>query len=67
MYRESPQFDYHVKNFGHPSKFGYKDFIPMFTAEKFDEEWADLYSRSGAKFAGPVENIMMDFQCGIRY
>ena len=56
MYREpSPQFDHHVKHFGHPSKFGYKDFIPMFTAEKFDaEEWADLYSRSGAKFAGPV-------------
>ena len=45
MYREpSPQFDHHVKHFGHPSKFGYKDFIPMFTAEKFDaEEWADLY------------------------
>ena len=28
MYREpSPQFDYHVKHFGHPSKFGYKDFV----------------------------------------
>ena len=56
MYREpSPQFDYHCKNFGHPSKFGYKDFIPMFQAEHFDaEEWADLYARSGAKFAGPV-------------
>ena len=26
MYREpSPQFDHHVKHFGHPSKFGYKD------------------------------------------
>ena len=40
---------------GHPSKFGYKDFIPQFTAEKFDpDEWAELFSRSGAKFAGPV-------------
>ena len=56
MYRPpSPQFDYHCKHYGHPSKFGYKDFIPMFTAEKFNaEEWADLYYRSGAKFAGPV-------------
>lgn len=36
-------------------KFGYKDLIPMFTAEKFDaQEWADLFAKSGAKFAGPV-------------
>ncbi len=35
--------------------FGYKDMIPKFTAEKFDaEEWADLFAKSGAKFAGPV-------------
>jgi len=34
---------------------GYKDLIPMFTAEKFDaEEWADLFAKAGAKFAGPV-------------
>lgn len=34
---------------------GYKDLIPMFTAEKFNaEEWADLFVKSGAKFAGPV-------------
>lgn len=36
-------------------EFGYKDLIPEFTAEKFDaEEWADLFAKSGAKFAGPV-------------
>jgi alpha-L-fucosidase len=36
-------------------EFGYKDLIPRFTAEKFDaEEWADLFAKSGAKFAGPV-------------
>ena len=34
---------------------GYKDLIPMFTAEKFDaDEWADLFEKAGAKFAGPV-------------
>ncbi len=56
MYREgSPQYEYHLKTYGHPSKFGYKDFIPMFTAEKFDpDEWAELFKKSGAKFAGPV-------------
>jgi alpha-L-fucosidase len=35
--------------------FGYKDLIPKFTAEKFNaDEWADLFAKSGAKFAGPV-------------
>lgn len=56
MYREgTPQYEYHIKTYGHPSKFGYKDFIPMFTGEKFDpDEWAELFKRAGAKFAGPV-------------
>ena len=41
--------------YGPLEKFGYKDFIPMFTAEKFDaEEWAELFQKSGARFAGPV-------------
>ena len=36
-------------------EFGYKDLIPKFTAEKFNaEEWAGLFARSGARFAGPV-------------
>jgi len=36
-------------------EFGYKDLIPKFTAENFNaEEWADLFAKSGAKFAGPV-------------
>ncbi len=56
MYREgSAQYEYHLKTYGHPSKFGYKDFISMFTAEKFDpDEWAELFKQSGARFAGPV-------------
>lgn len=46
---------HHVENFGEPSKFGYHDFVPMFKAEKFDaDEWADLFEKSGAKFAGLV-------------
>jgi len=44
------------KTFGELSPdFGYKDLIPLFTAENFDaDEWADLFAKSGAKFAGPV-------------
>jgi alpha-L-fucosidase len=56
MYIEgTEQYKYHVEHYGDPSKFGYKDFIPMFKAEKFDpDEWAELFARAGAKFAGPV-------------
>ena len=39
MYREGGDtYNYHLKNYGHPSEFGYKDFIPMWKAEKFDAE-----------------------------
>ena len=36
MYMEgSPQYEYHLKTYGHPSKFGYKDTIPLWKAEAF--------------------------------
>ncbi|WP_017446621.1 alpha-L-fucosidase [Gayadomonas joobiniege] len=56
MYRKNhPVYKHHVKTYGPVEKFGYQDFIPMFTAEHFDaEEWANLFKTSGAKFAGPV-------------
>ena len=56
MYRPgNPQHDHHERTFGPASAFGYKDFIPLFTAEKFDaDEWAQLFKSAGAKFAGPV-------------
>ncbi len=48
-------YAFHKKTFGDPEVFGYKDLIPMFTAEKFNaEEWADLFKKAGAQFAGPV-------------
>nr|WP_320120682.1 alpha-L-fucosidase [uncultured Marinifilum sp.] len=46
---------YHEEKYGNLKDFGYKDFIPMFTAEKFNaDEWASLFKKSGAQFAGPV-------------
>lgn len=46
---------YHVATYGPLDKFGYHDFVPLFTAEKFDaNEWADLYVQAGAKFGGIV-------------
>ena len=56
MYREgSPEFDHHVKTWGPQHQFGYKDFIPMFTAEQFDAgAWANLFREAGARFVMPV-------------
>jgi alpha-L-fucosidase len=64
MYKEgSPEFEFHVKNFGPHNKFGYKDFIPMFKAEKFDADaWAELFKKSGAAFVVPVAEHHDGFQ-----
>ena len=49
------EYEYHVKNFGDPSVFGYKDFIPMFKGENFDaSSWVDLFAEAGAKYVMPV-------------
>lgn len=43
--------NHHVATYGDPAVFGYKDFIPMFKAEKFDaNQWADLFVKGGAKW-----------------
>lgn len=56
MYRQgSPEFKHHVATYGTQDKFGYKDFIPMFKAEKFDPEaWVKLFKKAGAKYVVPV-------------
>ena len=52
---ESEARKHFEKTFGSLEEIGYKELIPMFTAEKFDaDEWADLFQKAGAKFAGPV-------------
>jgi alpha-L-fucosidase len=47
----SPQYESHLKNYGHPSTNGYKDIIPLWKAEKWDPDalmW--LYVKAGAKY-----------------
>lgn len=42
---------HHVATRGHPSKFGYKDVIELWKAEKFDpDRLMDLYVKAGAKY-----------------
>ncbi len=49
------ELQWHTEHFGSPDKFGYKDFIPLFTAEKFDADaWADLFKKAGAQFVVPT-------------
>ena len=64
MYLEGdPLFDYHVKTFGPQKDFGYKDFIPMFKAEKFDpDEWLRLFREAGARYYVPVAEHHDGFQ-----
>jgi alpha-L-fucosidase len=45
------QYEHHVKTYGHPSKFGFKDTIPAWKAEKFDADFLlGLYKKAGAKY-----------------
>ncbi|MBO6052735.1 MAG: alpha-L-fucosidase [Clostridia bacterium] len=52
MYIEnSDQYRYHVRHYGHPSQFGYKDICALWKAERFDpDELMSLYYKAGARY-----------------
>ncbi len=52
MYIETEdQYKYHLAHYGHPSKFGYKDLIPLWKGAEFDpDHLMRLYQRAGAKY-----------------
>lgn len=53
--RDNREFEYHRQTYGEQKDFGYKDFIPMFKAEKFDAmEWVNLFKKAGMKYVMPV-------------
>jgi len=56
MYREdSPVFTHHRKTWGPQSEFGYRDFVPLFRAEKWDPAaWVELFKEAGARYVVPV-------------
>jgi alpha-L-fucosidase len=56
MYRQgSKEYEHHLATYGEHTRFGYKDFIPMFKAERFNAaEWATLFREAGAKYVVPV-------------
>lgn len=47
----TPQYEYHVRHYGHPSKFGYKDLCQLWKAEKFDPDaLMAKYYKAGARY-----------------
>ncbi|MCX6344867.1 MAG: alpha-L-fucosidase [Armatimonadetes bacterium] len=52
MYVEgSDQYRYHWRVYGHPSKFGYKDIVKLWKAEKFDPDaLMGLFVDAGARY-----------------
>lgn len=48
-------FEWHKEHYGHPDQFGYKDFIPLFKAEKWDPDaLVAFYKECGARYIVPV-------------
>ena len=57
------EFDHHIKTYGPHKDFGYKDFIPLFTAENFHaDEWLRLFKEAGAQYMFPVAEHHDGFQ-----
>ncbi|HEY9075970.1 MAG TPA: alpha-L-fucosidase [Anaerolineaceae bacterium] len=51
----TPEYHHHQAVYGSQKQFGYKDFIPYFTASNYDPAaWAALFKRAGARFVVPV-------------
>lgn len=58
MYEEgSWQYKIHLQKYGHPSKFGFKDVINEWKADKWDpEELVSLYKNAGAQYFMAMAN-----------
>jgi alpha-L-fucosidase len=58
MYNEgSRQYKWHVANYGHPSKAGFKEVINSWKAEKWDpEQLVALYKKAGAQYFFAMAN-----------
>lgn len=61
--KDSVAYKHHIETFGKHTDFGYKDFIPMFKAEKFDpDRWVKIFKESGAQYVIPVAEHHDGFQ-----
>ena len=59
----SVEYEHHLNTYGNHKDFGYKDFIPLFKAEKFKaEEWIEIFRNLWYPFL----SITTDLPCTIR-
>ena len=59
----SREYEHHIQTYGPHKEFGYKDFIPMFKAEKYQpDKWAELFADAGARYVIPVAEHHDGFQ-----
>lgn len=57
------EYQHHIDTYGPHASFGYKDFIPKLTAERFDpKEWIRLFKEAGAGYIVPVAEHHDGFQ-----
>ncbi|MEI6555142.1 MAG: alpha-L-fucosidase [Paludibacter sp.] len=58
MYDEkNGAYKFHLKKYGHPSEFGFKDVIPTWTADKFDaDKLTSLFKNAGARYIVTMAN-----------
>jgi alpha-L-fucosidase len=65
MYEEgSSYYKYHLEHYGHPSKFGFKDIIPLWKAENWEpERLMERYKKAGAKYFCMIAQHHDNFDC----
>src|SRR5437868_7100259 len=62
--QDTRQNKFHVEHFGHPSKVGYKDIIPLWTAKNWEPEaLIQRYKRAGAKYFVSLGVHCDNFDC----
>jgi len=58
------QYDFHVKNYGHPSRFGFMEIDNLWKAEQWKpDELMQLYVNAGAKYFMSLANHHDNFDC----
>lgn len=61
--QDKEEWQHHRDTYGEHQTFGYKDFIPLFDAKKFDaDEWAQIIADCGARYVFPVAEHHDGFQ-----
>jgi len=59
-----PQYEYHVKHYGHPSQFGYKDICHLWKTDRWDPDaLIKLYKKAGAEYFVALATHHDNFDC----